>query len=180
MILYHGTTYLDYLKIKEKIKVDVNFCDNKELDFGYGFYLSKYPYYAKRIAKVRYFSAKRITTNEANRPVILKCEVDVDSIRNEAKNKIIIKHKNMFFLKTVFTCRYYKAGVDTLQVDYVEAPLADGIALDSVMEKYRNNPTTINKLHCYASYMLPVFTRQYIIKAESLTKYITSISPIEI
>lgn len=41
-------------------------------------------------------------------------------------------------------------------------------------------PNIINKLHCYASYMLPVFTRQYIIKAESLIKYITSISPIEI
>ena len=178
--LYHGTTHSSYELIKaDGINVRINFKESAELDFGYGFYLSKYKWYAKQIA------ISKITPtgdDDSDYPVVVVCRVKIKELLDSLPNddKLIFRIKNLRFLSTVFNARYCRAGVDTIGKKYVYGPVADG-NVEEVMPFYKKHesrsavPTTkdiILKAYCYMRYLMPVFTKQHVIKDEELCKYI--------
>ena len=174
MVLYHGTTIADAANILNGIIVDINFTDEKELDFGYGFYMSSAKWYARHAANTRAAGLKAAGeyNEETDRPVILACTVDVESMMRDAGSKcLVFKYKTPEFLRTVFKARYYKAGVDTIHKSLVIAPLADG-NVDNLMDWYKDKPSLLRKIICMIGYLLPVFSRQYVVKDQELCRYI--------
>lgn len=174
MRLYHGTTYDEWQKISQGIDVKINMDSEKELDFGYGFYMSTRPWYAKKVAKDKASIKKSLEEyDEPNsHPVLIICDIDIQKILNETNADILyFRFKSLTFLHTVFNARYQTAAVDTIHKDIVFGPLADG-NVDTVISWYKQKESIFRKLVCYIRFLLPVFTRQYVIKNQDLCQYI--------
>ncbi len=178
MILYHGTDYKAWRNIQKTINVSINFTNERELDFGYGFYLSSRKWYAVYSARSKALAEMFQEDSNADEdyPVVISCDVDVDSILSNVETKSLIhKYKTRQFLNDVFTARFYRAGIDTLNVDFVCAPISDGW-LSQLMRWYKKKPTKLRRIVCKLGYLLPVPATQYIIKKQELCKYVKIIS----
>lgn len=169
MIVYHGTSFRDAEKIKKGIDPKINFTEKKELDFGYGFYMADHKNYAKKTALAKIISSD-------DRAVILTFELDLEAVINECGSEIFcFRRKNLAFLNAVFTARLKKAGVDTLKKKFIIGPIADG-NVDNVMAWYLEKPTWLRKMISLLRYWLPVNSLQYVLKDESLCKFLTLIN----
>ena len=168
MLLFHGTTLKAYRSIEKQIDVYYN-ADN-ETDFGYGFYLGD-EVYARQTAHAKSSVARRAAgRNEGDCiPILLAFEVDEEAILRKYKC-LVYKHKNMEFLNNVFISRYNR-GKDMLKVDYISAPMADGM-VNNVMKYYMAKESAFRKSVALFRYWLPVFHRQRVIKNPDVLKFV--------
>ncbi len=172
MIVYHGTSFRDAEKIRKGIDPRINFTDKKELDFGYGFYMADRKRYAKKTALAKTSSGSAID----NKAVVLTFELDLESIVRECgKDLLCFRYKSLSFLRTVFTARLKRAGIDTLKKRFIVGPIADG-NVDEVMDWYLDNPSLFRKIISFFRYWLPVSSRQYVLKDKELCKFVVLIN----
>ncbi len=178
MIVYHGTVFKDAQRIREGINTKINFTDEKELDFGYGFYMADHRNYAVKTACSKARGLMEVEQDCA--PVVLVLDLDIESILQECKeNALIFKRKNYSFLKSVFEARMKRAGVDTFEKQFIVGPIADG-RVDNVMRWYLKKPSRIRKAIALFRYWLPVMSRQYVLKDSRLCKYVSIIGEEEV
>lgn len=184
MILYHGTDYQSWLKIREGINVRINFTDDRELDFGFGFYLATNKRYAEKtaISKAKMLcSGQERGDQKENYPVVIAYDFDLPGAMAEAKERtLVFSRKDRVFLSTVFKARFNRAGVDTLHKDLIYAPISDGLLL-RLMPWYKKHPCKFREYMCKLGYWLPEPGKQVIIRHERLCKYakILSCDPVK-
>ncbi|MCQ2081570.1 MAG: DUF3990 domain-containing protein [Lachnospiraceae bacterium] len=175
MVLYHGTT-LDAWENIQKYDIDVFINNNRELDFGYGFYLGEREY-AKDVANEK--AALGNKDEHSGIPVLLEFEIDIDNIvKTIGLDKcLLFKRKSLSFAKCIFNNRY-NSGSSVLFADFVIAPLADG-NVNNVMRYYKEKQTIFRKWVCYFNYLKPQYfkMKQYVFKKQGLctVKNITSV-----
>lgn len=163
MILYHGTSIAAWENInKHGILADLN--KETELDFGFGFYVSRKEdigyakAHAKKVAKDAFGR-----TNLYRNAVVVKMELDETLI----DSKLEFQNKDNDFIDFIFNTRMnYKN--ENLQFDVIVGPMADG-AVDYAMSIYRKFPCRLVKCLVKLNYMLPFNNhRQMVIKNQAL------------
>lgn len=152
MLFYHGTLLRHAQNI---MKAGVIAETNKryELDFGYGFYMSKSRKFAKYHANE--LSKKGDEKDILNTPVIIEVDLDLPYLLKHYTYRRFL-WKSPSFLKYVFTCRCNcdEPEHPCFKDDIVIGPMADGNLTDSI-SYYKMKQNIFRKMVVYLNFLLP-------------------------